>query len=76
MTHLFQIRYDSLLNSKEWSNDTSKGLGTPTFWPSHSVKLLYVLQNYHFSNIDCSGLVRQNFSRFVPDVSKWPELNH
>ena len=37
---LFQMRNESLFNSKKWPSDSSKGFVTPTFWPSHSVKLL------------------------------------
>ena len=53
---LFQIRYDGLFNSKKWPSDCSKGFGTPTFWPSHSVKLLQLLPDNTFSNLDISGL--------------------
>ena len=51
-----QMRYDSLFNSKKWPSDSSKGSVTPTLWPSHSVKLLYAMPNYSFSNLGCSGL--------------------
>ena len=53
---LFQMSYESLFNSKKWPSDSSNGPVTPTLWLSHSVKLLYVLSEYPFSNIDCSGL--------------------
>ena len=68
------MRYDSLFNSKKWPSDSSKGLVTPAFWPSHSVRLLYVLPNYPFSNLDCSGLEWENFLKFDLFVSKWPKL--
>ena len=45
---LFQIRYDSLFNSKKWPSNSSKGSVTPSFWPSYSLKLLYVRPNYTF----------------------------
>ena len=35
------MRYDRLLNYKKWPSDSSKGSGTLTFWPSHSVKFVY-----------------------------------
>ena len=53
---LFHMWYNSLFNSKKWPSDSSKGFGTPTFWPSHSVKLLQFLPNHTFSNLDFSGL--------------------
>ena len=53
---LFQMRYDSLFNSKKWPSDSSKDPVTPTLWLSHSVKLLLGLPEYPFSDIDCSDL--------------------
>ena len=73
---LFQKRYDSLFNSQTWLSDSSKGSVTPTFWPSHSVKLLYVLPNYPFSNLDCSGLEWQNFLKLGLVVSKYPKFKN
>ena len=72
------MRYSSLLNSKKWSsaNDTSKGSGTPTFWPSHSVKLFYLLTNHPFSNLVFSGPNKHFNLKFGLVVSKWPKFNN
>ena len=70
------MRYDSLLNFKKWPCDSSKGSGTPTLWPSHSVKLFRVLPNHPFSNLDCSGLECSIFLKFDLVVSKWPKFNN
>ena len=70
------MRYDSLFNSKKWPSDSSKGLVTPIVWPSHSVKLLYVLPNYPFSNLDCLGLEWPNFMKFHLVVSKCPKFKN
>ena len=72
---LFQMRYDSLFNSKKWPSDSSQGLVPHTFWPSHIVKLPDVLPNYPFSNLDCSGLEWQNFLKFDLVDSKCPKFN-
>ena len=32
----FHMRHDGPINSKKSPNESYKGLGTPTFWPSHS----------------------------------------
>ena len=55
-TPLFQMKYDSLLNSKQWPSNSPKGSGTPWFLPTHSVLLLYSLPNHPFWNLDFSGL--------------------
>ena len=73
---LFQVRYDSLFNSKKWQSDSSNSFGIPTFWPSHSVKLLNFLPNYYFSNLDCSGLEWQNFLKLDLLISKWSKFNN
>ena len=52
--HLFQMRYDSLFIFKKWPGNRSKDSVTPTFWLSHSVKLLYVQR---FTKRHVCGLV-------------------
>ena len=69
------MRYDSLFSWKKWQSDSSKGFGTHTSWPYHSVKLLYFLPKYSFSNLDCSGLGWQNYLKFDSLVSNWPKFN-
>ena len=73
---LFQMRYNSILNSKKWQSDSSKGWDVIAFWQSHSVKLLHPLPNYHFSNLDCSDLDSQIFLKFDLVISKWPKFNN
>ena len=64
------------LNSQKWPSDSSKGSGTPTIWPSHSVKLFSLLPNHSFSNLGFSGLGQQKFLKFDLVVSKWPKFNN
>ena len=73
---LWQMRYYSLLNSKKWQSDSSKGWGTSPFWLSHNVKLLHPLPNYLFSNLDSSDLDSQFFLKFDLVISKWPKFNN
>ena len=42
---LFQMRYDSLPNSKKWPSDSPKGSATPCFLLTHSVVLLMLQCN-------------------------------
>ena len=72
---LIHMRYDSLFSSKKRPSDRSKRFGTPTFWPSHSVKLIHFPPNYSFSNLYCSGLGWENFLKLDFLVSKWPKFN-
>ena len=52
---LFQMRYDSLLNSKKWPSDSPKGSATPCFLPTLSVLVFSSLPNHPFSNLDFTG---------------------
>ena len=75
-TSLFQMRYDSLVNSKKWPSESSKGSGISTFCQSDSVKLFCLYPNYYFSNFHCSSLEWQNFLKFDLVASKWPKFNN
>ena len=76
-TSLFQMRYDSLLNSEKWLNDSPKGSGTPCFrptqWSGTTVVLLIIKSP--FSNSGFSGLDQQFFLKFDFVVFMWPKLN-
>ena len=74
-TSLFQMRYDSLVNSKKWPSESSKGSGISTFCQSDSVKLFCLHPNYYFSNFHCSSLEWQNFLKFDLVDSKCPKFN-
>ena len=73
---LFQMRCDSLLNSKKMPSDSPKGSATPCFLPTLSVLLLYYLQNHLFSNLDFSGLGQPIFLKFDFSVSKCYKSNN
>ena len=66
----FQMRYDSLLNSKKWPSDSLKGSATPCFLPTLSVLLSCLLPNHPFSNLDFSSLGQPIFLKFHFAVSK------
>ena len=48
-TLLFQMTYDSLINSKNWPSDISKASGIPNFRQSHTMKLLTQCQTTLFT---------------------------
>ena len=70
------MRYDSLLNSKKWPSDSSKGSATSCFLPSLSVMLSCLVPNHHFSTLDFSGLGQSVFLKFDFAVFKWSKFNN